>query len=256
VTIVPRRQVLKSAGLAGLAILLPPEVLAACSATSAPAKGKPPHRRVGGRTWLVFDAHEADVVEDATARLIPGPQDDPSEAGHPGAREANVTRYIDTVLGALTIMPAKIFAGGPFSDRAGSKLDDMASFLGLTPAQTHAWTRRLATFRGQYRQGVKTLDKIAGGDFTSLSGARMDAILAQDPGGFMTLLFGHAIEGMYSVPEYGGNAGLVGWHEIDWPGDQQPRGFTDAEVSLSDGPDAYVPAGIGKQLIKLLGISP
>jgi len=253
VTIVPRRRMLKGAGLAGLAVLLPPEVLAACSATSAPATRKHPS---GAQSWLVFDAHEAGVVEEATARLIPGPQDDPAEAGHPGAREANVTRYIDTMLGALRLAPSRIFAGGPFSNRAGAKFDDMATFLGLTPAQTHAWAARLATFRSQYREGVQTLDKMGGGDFTSLSHAKMDAVLAQDPGGFMTLLFGHAIEGMYSVPEYGGNAALVGWREIDWPGDRQPIGFTDTQVSLSDGPDPYVPAGIGEQLVKLLGISP
>ena len=57
---------------------------------------------------------------------------------------------------------------------------------------------------------------------------------------------------MYCVPEYGGNADLVGWHEISWVGDRQPRGFTDAQVSLSDGPDVYVPTGIGKQLLQLL----
>jgi hypothetical protein len=84
----------------------------------------------------------------------------------------------------------------------------------------------------------------------------MDEILAQDPAGFMTLLFSHAIEGMYSAPEYGGNSHLVGWHEISWVGDRQPLGFTDAEVTLSDGPDVYVPHGIGKQLVDLLSNSP
>jgi hypothetical protein len=256
VATVPRRRVLKSAGLAGIAIVLPPELLAACSATASPAKGGSPGGKAGGETFLVFDAHQAEVVEEATARLIPGPHDDPSEVGHPGAREAKVTRYIDTMLGALTLDPGKIFAGGPFSSRAGSKVDDMATFLGLSPAQASAWRLRLTTFRRQYRTGVRRLDQMAGGDFTSVPPEEMDAILAQDPGGFMTLLFGHAIEGMYSVPEYGGNAGLVGWSEIAFPGDRQPRGFTDAEVSLSDGPDVYTPTGIGQQLIKLLAVSP
>ena len=77
-TVVPRRRVLKAAGLAGLAVLVPSELLAACSPSSnATAPG-----------WRFFDDHEAKVVEEATARLIPGPGDDPLEAGHPGAREA------------------------------------------------------------------------------------------------------------------------------------------------------------------------
>jgi len=246
-TVVPRRRVLKAAGLAGLAVLVPPELLAACNA---------PESGATRRSFLVFDPHEAKVVEEATARLIPGPHDDPEEAGHPGAREANVTRYIDTMLGALMVEPPKVFAGGPFSARAGSRVDDMAKFLHLTPAQVSGWTQRLTGLREQYRQGIKSLDKIAGGDFTSLRPDKMDAILAQDPDGFMTLLFGHAIEGMYSVPEYGGNAGLVGWRDIAWVGDRQPTGFTDAQVTLSDGPDVYVPDGIGAQLITLLTTSP
>jgi len=250
-TVVPRRQLLKGAGLAGLAMLLPPELLAACNATAAQATGK-----AGDRPFRVFSTHQAEVVEEATARLIPGPTDDPSEAGHPGAREANVTRYIDAMLGALQISPTKIFAGGPFSNRAGSPTDDMATFLGLTPAETSGWRQRLTQLRHEYRQGINRLDEMAGGDFAKVTTDKMDSILAQDPDGFMTLLFGHAIEGMYSVPEYGGNAGLVGWREIAWPGDRQPRGFTDAEVSLSDGPDVYVPRGIGDQLVKLLGTAP
>jgi len=251
VTVVPRRRVLKTVGLAGLAAILPAELLAACSSIAMPSHGTSPDT-----SFLVFDAHQAKVLEEATARLIPGPEDDPSEAGHPGAREANVTRYIDTMLGALRLSSPKIFAGGPFSARTGSHVDDMATFLQLTPAQANAWTQRLATLRSQYIRGVKALDEMAGGDFTKVTADERDAILAQDPGGFMTLLFGHAIEGMYAVPEYGGNTGLVGWSDIHFPGDRQPRGFTDAQVSFSDGPDVYVPNGIGQQLLKLLASSP
>jgi hypothetical protein len=246
-----RRQVLKAAGFAGLAVLVPPELLTGCSTPSSPSS-----QGAVDRSYLVFDKHQAKVVEEATARLIPGPHDEASEAGHPGAREANVTRYIDTLLGALTLRPPRIFAGGPFSNRAGWPVDDMAKFLRLTPAQASGWTSRLASLRARYREGVETLDKMAGGDFASVSTAEMDEILAQDPGGFMTLLFAHAIEGMYSAPEYGGNAGLVGWKDIVWPGDRQPRGYTDAEVALSDGPDVYAPKGIGAQLLQLLATSP
>jgi hypothetical protein len=195
---------------------------------------------------------EAAVVEAATARLIPGPTDDASEAGHPGAREAGVTRYIDTMLGALTLQPATVFAGGPFSDRAGSTTDDMATFIGLSPAQTSAWTTRLAELTTTYRNGVTELDRLAGGDFTQVPTDRQDSILATDPGGFMAVLFAHAIEGTYAAPEYRANRDLSGWHEIGFPGDAQPRGYTADEVSASDGPDVYVRAGIGDRLLTLL----
>jgi Gluconate 2-dehydrogenase subunit 3 len=242
--------VLAGASFAGLAALLPPELLAACSSVAART------RPAGAHLHGVFSPHAARVVEEATARLIPGPTDDPAEKGHPGAREANVTRYIDTMLGALGDSPPRVFAGGPFSNRAGWAQDDMARFLRLSPPQEAAWRRRLAGLRSQYAAGIAELDRLAGGDFTKAAPETMDRILAKDPGGFMSLMFGHAIEAMYSVPEYGGNAHLVGWHEIRWPGDRQPRGFTDEEVSRSDGPDPYVPKGVGAQLLQLVAAAP
>ncbi len=242
-----RRRVLKTGGLAGLALVLSPELLAACKSAAArtPTKEKESH-------FLFFTQHEAAVVQEATARLIPGPQDDPAEAGHPGAREANVTRYIDTLLGALSLSPQRIFAGGPFSNRAGWPTDDMATFIGLAPAEAWAWRRRIGAWQAQYRTGVLHLDKAAGGSFLEARNSVRDEVLAKDEGGFATLLFSHAAEGMYSNPEYGGNVQLVGWRDISFPGDVQPRGYTPAEVSKSDGPDPYHPSGIGAALIGLI----
>jgi hypothetical protein len=223
-----------------LLVLLPAGFLDACARTSVAISPK------------IFSDHQASIVREATARLIPGPTDDPSEKGHPGAREANVTRYIETMLGALSFRPAEIFASGPFSNRGGNSTDDMATFIGLTPAQASAWSRRLARLREQYARGIVALDHLADGDFVAAPHATKDSILAQDPNGFTTLLFTHAIEGMYSVPEYGGNAALVGWHEIDFPGDRLPDGYTPTEVSTSDGPDVYVPSGVGEKLLGLI----
>jgi hypothetical protein len=201
------------------------------------------------------------VVEAATARLIPGPDDDPAEAGHPGAREAGVAAYIDGLLGALRDQPPRVYAGGPFSDRAGAERNDMAMFLPLDAAATKAWRTRIAGLIAAYRAGVVALDRATGGDFTNAPAARQDAALARNPkvadlpsgtDGFTDLLFQHAIEGCYAVPEYGGNAGLVGWKEIGFPGDRQPKGFTADEVSRSDGPDPLEPAGIVADVLDLV----
>lgn len=247
-TSISRRSVLRGSGLAALAVLLPGELLAGCAAGSRTTVPRP-------RPFRVFDPPQAAVIEDATARLIPGPLDEPEEAGHPGAREANVVRYIDTMLGALSVSPQEVFAGGPFSNRAGGTADDMASFIGLGPAEADAWTSRLAGYRTAYRRGIVALDGLTGGDFASASDAEKDAALVKDPEGFVTLLFGHAIEGMYSCPEYGGNAGLVGWTDISFPGDSQPRGYSAAEVSRSDGPDAYAPDATSEKLLGLIRAS-
>ncbi|HXY44728.1 MAG TPA: gluconate 2-dehydrogenase subunit 3 family protein, partial [Acidimicrobiales bacterium] len=169
--------------------------------------------------------------------------------------EANVVRYIDTLLGALSLSPQAIFAGGPFSNRDGSPIDDMAHFIGLGPAEATAWKARIAGWRAAYAGGIPALDRAVGGDFTTASNDRRDAALAEDHDGFTTLLFGHAIEAMYSPPEYGGNAGLVGWKDIHFPGDVQPRGYTAAEVTDSDGPDRYVPDAFAAKLLSLIADS-
>ena len=215
-----------------------------------------------------FTSHQAAVVTDATARIAPGPSDDPAEAGHPGAREADVTGYIDTMLGTLSVLdasetsgsqaagtpPPAIFAGGPWSNRHTSGPDLMASFMALDPVARIAWRQRLAGWRRQYASGVATLDRLAGGDFTKVSPADQDKILASSQAStFLALLFEHTIEGMYAVPEYGGNRGLVGWKDISYPGDRQPRGYTSEEVERSDGRDPVDETPVVTAVLKFLG---
>ena len=218
--------------------------LAAC--TSAPKREPQP------ATLLFFTAHQAAVVEAATARIAPGPRDDPAEAGHPGAREANVTGYIDAMLASLH--DDKVFAGGPWSNRQTSGPNLMARFAPLDPVARIAWRKRLAGWQAQYRQGIKDLDRLAGGDFTKKTRAQQDKILAAPAvSAFTSLLFGHTIEGLYASPEYGGNRGLAGWKEIGFPGDIQPRGYTADEVERSDGRAPVDDTGIVGDVLKLLG---
>ena len=209
------------------------------------------------RTLNFFSSHQAAAVEAATARIAPGPSDDPAEAGHPGAREADVTGYIDSMLGALGALDDAgplVFAGGPWSNRHTSGPDLMAHFATLDPVARIAWRRRLTGWQQQYREGIGTLDKLAGGDFTTAGHAKQDKILVMPAvSSFMSLLFEHTIEGLYAAPEYGGNRGLAGWKEIGFPGDIQPRGYTADEVSGSDGHDPVDDTGIVAEVIKLLG---
>ena len=185
--------------------------------------------------YLYLSAHQAAVLDAATRRLIPGPGDASGETS-PGAHEANVVRYIDIMLAAFTFSPPKVHAGGPWSNRAGGSQDFMADFVPLDRAQNYAWQQRITNLRSQYTTGIALLDQLAGGDFTTASTSQQDSILIHGQAvSFTQLLFSHAIEGMYSVPEYGGNANLVGWRDIKWPGDIQPRGYTNAEVEAPEG---------------------
>ena len=209
------------------------------------------------RSWRFFTSQQAAVVEAATARIAPGPSDDPAEAGHPGAREADVTGYIDTMLGALGALDSAappVFAGGPWSNRHTSGPDLMARFMPLDPVARIAWRKRLTAWQDQYRNGIATLDRLAGGDFTKAPATVQDKILAGSAASsFTALLFEHTIEGLYAAPEYGGNQGLAGWKEIGFPGDIQPRGYTPDEVSRSDGPDPVNNTGVVAEVLKLLG---
>ena len=208
-----------------------------------------------------FTPHQAAVVEDATARIAPGPQDDPAEKGHPGAREADVTGYIDTMLAALADLGDSTDAA---DDLRGRSVEQPAH---LGPGPDGPLRRpgpggqdRLAQApdragRTSTTKGIEALDKLAGGDFTQAGQDKQDKILAtQSVSTFTSLLFEHTIEGLYASPEYGGNRGRSGWKEIGFPGDIQPRGYTADEVERSDGHDPVEQSPVIADVVKLLGV--
>lgn len=215
-------------------------------------------RATAGTPYRFLTAHQAAVVTEATARLVPGPADDPAELGHPGAREADVVRYVDTLLSAFDDDPPRVFAGGPWSDRHSTGPDLMAQFVPLQEGQLLAWRTRVADLRRQVAAAVVALDAAAAddgfADFVTAPVLVQDQVLSS-LADVRDLLFGLTVEGMYSVPEYGGNAGLSGWQEIGWPGDVQPRGYSAAEVAADDGPD---PVAVGDLSVvhELLGALP
>ncbi len=235
-----------------LIAVIPAAVLA--GGASVAGCTSPPPRAPSARAFRFFTGHQAAVIADATARIAPGPHDDPAEAGHHGAREADVTGYIDTMLGALAGDHPMIFAGGPWSNRHTSGPDLMDRFIPPDPVARIAWRQRLTSWQGQYANGIAALDKLAGGDFTRAAPARQDKILAgPSVSAFTALLFEHTIEGLYAAPEYGGNRGLAGWQDIGFPGDIQPRGYTSDEVERSDGHDPVASTGIVADVLKFLG---
>jgi len=173
------------------------------------------------------------VLEAVCARLVPAD-------GEPGGAEMGAVDYIDTLLGAFTFTPPRIWAGGPFSGRFGGA----ASFSGfeeLSPAEELAWRTRIEGSLGipererlgpvtglqeTYALGLAEL----GEEFLALDPAARDDRLTE-VSDFTRLVYEHVCEGLYGAPEYGGNRGLAGWNYLNYEGDVQPRGFTDAEVS-------------------------
>ncbi len=179
---------------------------------------------------IYFDPGSYAVVEAACERLIP------ATAGHPGATALGVADYVDGLLGAFSVDPPRIWAGGPFSGRHGGAAS-FGRFLPLSRLEELAWRTRIEGSHGiaerehngavkgwqqEYRDGIAAL----GPGFVELSPEEQDARLEAVPE-FKELLYGHACEGAYGAPEYGGNRDLAGWQAIGFPGDVQPRGYSD-----------------------------
>jgi len=224
----------------GLLALAPPVRVGALLGEASAAAGK-------GR---FLTAAEMVTLSALCDRLIPGPPEDPT----PGAAQAGVPEAIDLLLGAFEVDPPLIYAGGPFSDRDGSKRDDFADFVALDRQQELAWRIRLEGSRGLperefagpvkglqdvYRDGLALLDSrskaAVGLAYAQSPSTVQDEILAdgKDPAvqGFLGAALANTLEAMYGPPEYGGNRNLVGWTSNGWPGDQQPRGSTRAQVT-------------------------
>jgi hypothetical protein len=181
-----------------------------------------------------FTEQEFAVLRAACAQMLP------SDQGAPGAEEAGVADYIDGYLGAFTFDPPRIWAGGPTSGRKGGAAA-FGNFHRLTRLDELAWRMRIEGSQGiperefngpvvglqqRYREGLAAL----GSDFTAVDGKEQRSRLRADDA-FCELLWEHCCEGMYGAPEYGGNRDCAGWGYIDYEGDVQPRGYSDAEVS-------------------------
>jgi gluconate 2-dehydrogenase gamma chain len=140
-----------------------------------------------------FTADEAKVIAAACARIFP------SDANGPGATEANVVIYIDRQLAGPYGHDKYRYTKGPW----------------VESYPEHGYQGKESP-SDIYRAGIKTL-----GDFASLSPAEQDAQLKSiETSRFFQLLHTHTIEGMFSDPMHGGNAGLIGWQLVGYPGPQ------------------------------------
>ena len=178
-----RRDLLKQVGVVGAAVAVPVRVGLASQAStqSASAPGVAPAREA----LETLTASEAEALEAFVARLIP------TDAAGPGAAEARAARYIDRALGGV-----------------------------------------LSSFRDAYRTGLAALDRYAraskGQDFARLPATEQDAVLTAletntaagfaESASFFDLVLSHTIQGTFSDPHYGGNAGFVGWDLLSYPG--------------------------------------
>jgi gluconate 2-dehydrogenase gamma chain len=138
-----------------------------------------------------FTEAEALVVAAAASRIFP------SDDSGPGAREAGVAVYIDGQLAGSYGRDRYRYTQPPF--------EIAALELGYQGQETP---------RQIYREGLKGLR-----DFHLLRPADQDNALQQiESSVFFALLRQNTIEGMFCDPLHGGNAGMVGWQLVGFPG--------------------------------------
>jgi gluconate 2-dehydrogenase gamma chain len=138
-----------------------------------------------------FTETEARIVAAAASRIFP------SDDSGPGAREAGVSIFIDRQLAGPYGRDRFRYTQPPF--------EDAPAVLGYQGKETP---------RELYREGLKGLK-----GFHLLSPAEQDKSLQQiESSVFFALLRQNTIEGMFCDPIHGGNAGMLGWQLVGFPG--------------------------------------
>lgn len=258
---IPRRQLLKTA-LATAAVPLVGIPLTACQddSTSRPDRRLPTAKlSLPMQTGPMFlsDA-EMQQLRALVATIVPADT-------APGADSAGCAEAIQFLLSAFSFSPPMIFAGGPFSNRAGSSVNHFEQFIELDSYETLAWKLRIEgtqgqserTFNGEqrgwqsiYREGLAALDGLSplGLRFVQMPALTQTLLLKTTSDAAIVAMMDIAVpqtmEFMYGAPEYGGNADLVAWRYTQYEGDVQPTGYTPEQVIEPDNPG----------LLELLGI--
>lgn len=226
-----RRAFLQGGGLVAVAAFVP----VGCGGDSSTPEVVVP---VAPPAEPFFTASEMRNLRAVVDRLVP-PDD-----GAIGGAEVGCADAIEALLSAFNVNPPRIYAGGPFSDRAGSPVNHFAQFVPLDDYEALAWRIRIEGSAGRpqyemngpvvglqqiYREGLAAL----GEGFADQPSIAQDlALRGNDPAvqAMVNIAFPHCVQFMYGAPEYGGNRNLAGWKFCQFDGDVQPRGYTAQEI--------------------------
>jgi gluconate 2-dehydrogenase gamma chain len=138
-----------------------------------------------------FTASEARVISAACERIFPG------DANGPGATDAGVVIYIDRQLAGPYGRDKYRYVKPPF----------------VASVPEHGYQGKESP-RQIYRAGIRDL-----GNFADLPIDAQDRKLGEiESTRFFELLRSHTLEGRFCDPMHGGNANLIGWKMIGYPG--------------------------------------
>jgi len=182
-----RAQLVRRAGMLGAAAALPGAAAAAPAVADAAASD----------ALKALTAAEATTLDAVLQRLFP------TDATGPGAKEANVLRYIDWALaGDLSVFR------GPYAS-ALAAIDAYAvqtygaAFAALTTVQQDQLLTNMEAGAPESTINNKSNPQIG---FAPSSTAVFEMIRT------------HALQGMFGDPAHGGNVGFVGWNLVRFPG--------------------------------------
>jgi gluconate 2-dehydrogenase gamma chain len=173
-----RAELLKRAGVLGAAAAVPAAV--------APDAALAEEEVAQLQQLRALAPTEATTIGAFVERLIP------SDATGPGAREANVLRYIDRALAGELSMFRGAYTAAIVALDAYSESKHGAPFAALSPDKQDAV--------------LTDMDRSRATGFVPNAKAVFEMIRT------------HAVQGMFGDPAHGGNTGFVGWKLVRFPG--------------------------------------
>jgi hypothetical protein len=162
----------------------------------------------------------------------------------PGGAKLGAVEYIERLITAFDGDVPAIFAGGPFSDRAGAADNDFANFIELDRVADTAWRLRVLGsdavggapnedllgpvigLRARLVAGLDAALHTADKPIEDMSADERAALFDAQPDDFKDLLVELVSEAAFAAPEYGGNLDLAGWALASFEGDALPRGYS------------------------------
>ena len=198
-----RRDLLRGAGLAGAAAMLPATPLAGVAEGEGevlpPETPLPPAPDPAGLPApRNLTAGEREILDAVIGRLIP------SDETGPGAREAGALDYIDRELGGALASSRELYRAGLLALDRYAEYTRRAPFVELP----------------EHEQDSVLFDLQTGGATGSGAG------FLGSSAAFFNTVRAHTWQATFGDPAYGGNRDFIGWDLIGYPG---PRRVVSAE---------------------------
>ena len=183
-----RAQLVRRAGMLGAAAALPGAAAAAPAVADAAASD----------ALKALTAAEATTLDAVLQRLLP------TDATGPGAKEANVLRYIDwSLAGDLSV----------FRGPSASALAAIDAYAVQTYGAAFA-----ALTAVQQDQLLANMEAGAPEKSTINNKSNPQIGFAPSSSAIFEMIRTHALQGMFGDPAHGGNVGFVGWNLVRFPG--------------------------------------